>query len=296
MNTFRFLLPQYWPVWLLFGIGWCIARLPYPRAVGLGRKLGRFMMMLSKSRRYVAQRNIEVCFPDLPVEQQQKLVRESFESLGIAFIEIAIAYWGSAGKIAPLTHVSGLEHIKAAQANGQGVFIIASHMTSLELCLRMFAESQPCATMYKPIRNPLVEAYTYAKRARYTLPIHNKDLRNFLDYVRQGGVGIYLPDQHYGARNSVFAPFFNIWCTTITRAREFVEQTNAQVLPVVFGRREDGYDIQILPPIEYPTEDPVADATHFNQIIENNVRQYPDQYLWQHRRFKRVAEFENPVY
>ena len=169
-------------------------------------------------------------------------------------------------------------------------------MTSLEICLRIFTQVQPAAAMYKPAHNDLFEAYSFNKRSRFSVPIPNRDLRNFLDYLKNGGITIYAPDQHYGSRNSVFAPFFNIKCATIARTPQFVRETNAVVMPAVMGRREDGYHIEILPAIDYPTDDPVADATRLNQIAEHNIKLYPNQYLWQHRRFKHLPDGEPPIY
>lgn len=292
----RFLLPQFWLIWFTFLLGWIIAKLPYSWGLSIGKGIGWIMRKLGKKRRFVTQRNIEVCFPNLSAAEQQQLLIENYQSLGIAVVEIALAYWGSSKKLAGLTHISGLEHIEQANRQGRGVFLMASHMTSLELCLRLFAEAQPCSVLYKPSHNPLMEAVTFNKRARYATPIPSHQLKPFLDYVEQGGVAIYLADQHYGTKNSVFAPFFKIWCATIARTPEFVTQTNAVVLPTLFGRREDGYYIEVQPPIDYPTGNPVADATRLNQIAEQNIRLYPSQYLWQHRRFKHVAEGEKPVY
>ncbi len=289
-------LPRYWPVWLSFGFGWCIAKLPFPLAIRLGKLLGRIMQRIGKQRRYITQRNIAACFPELDKKHQQRIVNESFESLGIAVIEISLAYWGSNKKLASLTHISGLEHLETARAKGQGAFIMTSHMTPLEICLRLFTQAQLCAAMYKPAHNDLFEAYSFAKRSRHCIPIPNRDLRPFLEHVKNGGFAIYLPDQHYGSRNSVFAPFFNIQCATISRTPQFVTDTNAMVFPSRIGRREDGYHIEVLPAIDYPSGDPVADATQLNQLTEDNIRMYPTQYLWQHRRFKHVPDGQPPIY
>jgi KDO2-lipid IV(A) lauroyltransferase len=44
----------------------------------------------------------------------------------------------------------------------------------------------------------------------------------------------------------------------------------------------------------FPTDDPAADARRFNELIEEQVRRVPAQYLWIHRRFKGItAEYPN---
>jgi len=288
--------PRFWPVWLLIGLGWSVAQLPFRVQLALGRGLGRLIKLISAERRHVTRRNIEVCFPELSAAQQQQLIHDAFDELGIGFIEIGLAYWGKPSRVDPLCHLSGVEHLQRAQEQGKGVMLIAAHMTSLELCLRMFSERHPTAAMYKPAHNDLFEQYSALKRSRYTRPVPNRNIRPFLSHMRKGGLAFYLPDQHYGFRFSVFAPFFGVQTATIAKTPEFINITGAAVIPVVFGRQEDGYHIELQPALEYPTGDEVADATIINQCIENNIRKYPAQYLWQHRRFKSRPEGEASIY
>lgn len=288
--------PRFWPVWLLLGLGWCVAQLPFTLQLALGRGLGRLIKNISSSRRHVTRRNLEVCFPELSKVERKRLLNEAFDELGTGFIEIGLAYWGKASKVDPLCHLSGMEHIEQAAAEGRGVLLIAAHMTSLELCLRMFSERHPTAAMYKPAHNDLFEQYSALKRSRYTIPVPNRNIRPFLSHMRKGGVAFYLPDQHYGDRFSVFAPFFGVQTSTIAKTPELVKISGAAVIPVLFGRQQDGYHIEVQPPLTYPTGDAVNDATLLNQCVENNIRRYPAQYLWQHRRFKSRPEGEPSIY
>ena len=288
--------PRFWPVWLLLGLGWSVAQLPFRLQLALGRGLGRLVKVISAERRHVTRRNLEVCFPNLSQAEQKQLFHDAFDELGIGFIEIGLAYWGKPARVDPLCHLSGIEHIEKARADGKGVMLIAAHMTSLELCLRMFSERQPTAAMYKPAHNDLFEQYSALKRSRYTIPVPNRSIRPFLSHMRKGGVAFYLPDQHYGFRFSVFAPFFGVQTATIAKTPEFINITGAAVIPVLFGRRDDGYHIEVQPALDYPTGDAVMDATLLNQCIENNIRRYPAQYLWQHRRFKSRPQGEPSIY
>lgn len=288
--------PRFWPLWFVIGLGWSVAQLPYQLQLKIGKGLGRLIKVISPERRHVARRNIEVCFPELTESQRKQLIHDAFDELGIGFIEIGMAYWGRPALVDPLCHLSGVEHLEKAKAEGKGVMLIAAHMTSLELCLRMFSERHPTAAMYKPAHNELFEQYISLKRSRYTKPVPNRSIRPFLTHLRKGGLAFYLPDQHYGSRFSVFAPFFGVQTATIAKTPEFINITGAVVIPVIFGREADGYHIDLQPALDYPTGDDVADATILNQCMENNIRKYPAQYLWQHRRFKSRPEGAPPIY
>ncbi|MFZ5604714.1 MAG: LpxL/LpxP family Kdo(2)-lipid IV(A) lauroyl/palmitoleoyl acyltransferase [Pseudomonadota bacterium] len=295
----RFLHPRYWHIWILFGLGWSVAQLPFPLQLKLGRAFGRLLLLAGKERAHITRRNIDICLPHLTDAQKNDLVRANFESVGIGFIEIAMAYWGSSKKLHRIFKLNGREHLDAAKAAGKGIIIMGGHMTSLELLLRLFCESWPCAAMYKPNHNAFFEQYSFNKRARYVNPpIPNKNLRSFLKHLKNGGTAIYLSDQDYGMKNSVFAPFFGVPAVTIKRPPEYVQYSGALVMPVIFGRNADdsGYYVDVMPPLDYPTGDDVRDATTLNYWVEQNILRSPDQYLWQHRRFKRRPPGEPPLY
>lgn len=294
----RYLHPRYWHLWVLFGLGWSVAQLPFPLQMKLGRAFGRLLHLLGKSRARIARRNIDICLPNLSDAEKITLVRQNFESLGIAFIEIAMAYWGSSKKLHRIFTINGAEHLEAAKAAGKGVLVMGGHITSLELLLRLFSERFPSAVLYKPNHNEFFEQYSFNKRARYCRPIPNKKMRAFLDHLKEGGFAIYLSDQDYGMKNSVFAPFFGIEAVTIKRPPEYIKYSGALLMPVIYGRYagDGGYHVDVVPPLDYPTGDEVKDATTLNYWVEQNILRHPDQYLWQHRRFKRRPDGEEPLY
>ena len=63
------------------------------------------------------------------------------------------------------------------------------------------------------------------------------------------------------------------------------------MLPFLPWRDADGYRIVVGEPIaDFPSGDDVADATNFHQLVEQRVREVPEQYLWIHRRFKNLPD------
>ena len=86
-----FLHPRFWLLWLGLGLLWLIAQLPYKVLLQLGRGLGGVMYRLASSRRKIAARNLELCFPQMPAAEREALLKENFASTGITFFEMAIA-------------------------------------------------------------------------------------------------------------------------------------------------------------------------------------------------------------
>jgi len=264
--------------------------LPFRWQLALGRWIGRLALKLGKRRRYIAARNIELCFPELDAEQQNQLLRRHFESVGISLFEVAQCWWGDAKRLAPLCHIEGLQHLQQAQAEGKGVLLLSAHFTCLEIGGRLLALHHPFAVMYKPQRNPVLEnAMRQSRSTHFQLAIEKTDLRTLVRTLKEGKVCWYAPDQDPSYHRAVFADFFGISTATVPAASRIAAMGNAQVLPFFALRREDdsGYDLSILPALDnFPGADVETDAQRINTLIEQQVRRAPDQYLWMHRRFK----------
>ena len=290
----RFLHPRYWLLWLGLGLMWLVAHLPYRLQMGIGRLLGTLMYYLIPERRRIAEINLQLCFPDLSGQERARLLRRHFASLGIGSIETAMAWWTPTKRLAGLHTLEGLEHLEAALQKGQGVILLSGHFTTLELGGRMLAQHTPFHVMYREHRNPLFEAVMRSRREEHFECAHErKDIRAIIGSLKQGMALWYAPDQDYGRKHSVFAPFFGVPAALITATARFAKISGAPVVPFFQQRLADGsgYVLRILPQLEgFPSGDDVEDATRINSIIEKEIRQQPEQYLWVHRRFKTRPE------
>lgn len=282
--------PRLWPTWLGMGLWWLVSLLPYRLLLLLGLGLGALFYHAGGARRRIVERNIELCFPELSPAQRQALVRANFASYGIALFEVPIAWWWPDRRFARLVELEGVEHIE--QLRGQGALLMAIHYTTLEIGAQAVSRVTPVDGMYRPHGNPVYD-YLQRKGRESRNPTGRvyprKDVRGVLKALRSGRVLWYAPDQDYGPRQSVFAPFFGIPAASVTATARFAQMGNARVLPFSHVRLPNGrgYRVVIHPPLEdFPSGDDVADATRINGLVEQMIRRQPDQYLWAHRRFK----------
>ena len=287
-----FLHPRFWGLWLGLGLFWLIARLPYAWLLRLGRGLGALTYRLAGSRRRIARRNLELCFPELSAAERERLLKENFASMGIAFFEMAISWWWPRQRLARLAHIEGLEHLQRAQAEGRGVILMALHFTTLEIGAALLGQRQTIDGMYREHINPVFDYVQRRGRERHNADataIERDDIRAMLKVLRAGRAIWYAPDQDYGRKQSLFVPLFGIPAATVTATTKFARLGKALVMPFVQSRLADGsgYRLTIYPPLEdFPGESEEADCLRINRWIEQAVRQHPEQYLWAHRRFK----------
>lgn len=110
---------------------------------------------------------------------------------------------------------------------------------------------------------------------------------------------IYLPDQDFGERNSVFAPFFGVPTATASSTARIARLTNAQVMFIYCLPNKDnqGYEVIIDEPLtNFPSDDAIRDARRINHCIEEIVKLQPENYMWVHRRFKTRPVGEASIY
>lgn len=293
--------PRYWPSWIGLGVIWLVARLPFRALLALGRGLGLLTRLLPGERRHVAQRNLQLCFPELDDAARARLLRATLADLGMMLVEFALSWMGSErGMAAVPCTIDGLEHLQRCRAQGRGVLLVGAHFSHLELCARLISQRIRIAGMYRIMDNALFERYVLRARLRYADAMFTKDdIRRTVTYLKRGGAVWYAPDQDMRGKDAVFVPFFEVPAATITATHHLARLSGAAVIPFFHRRREDGrgYVLRLEAPLEdFPSADVIADTARVNIAIERMVREAPAQYLWVHKRFKSRPPGEMPLY
>ena len=277
-----------------------VARLPWNVQHVLGDATGRLLYRLMRQRRAVADINLARCFPDLDHASRARIVRRHFRSLGLGFVDVAIAWWGSDELIAPRSRVIGSEHLEAALAHGQGVILFGGHFTTFEIGGRILASRYPVGATYRPHNDPFTDAVLRAGRGRYlSALVPHKDIRAMVRYLGQNRILWYASDQDYSGQRRVFARFFSERAATTTATAWLARRSGAKIVPYASHRRTDdsGWDVVLEPALKgFPTGDDSADAERLNSVLEGQIERSIEQYLWVHRRFKTRPPGAQPVY
>lgn len=294
--------PRNWPMWAGLGVLWLFIQLPYPTILAVGRLVGRGMFHLMPERRHIAETNLQLCFPAWSAERRRQVLRQNFESNGIALFEMAMAWWWPRKRLARLAHIEGLEYLQQAAAAGRGVVLMSMHFTTLEIGAALLGQQATIDGMYREHANAAFDFVQRRGRERHNADakaVEREDVRSMLKSMRSGRAIWYAPDQDYGRKASVFVPFFGVPAATVTATSTFARLGKAQVVPFTQTRLPDarGYRLTIHPPLEnFPSSDETADALRINQWIEQAILLQPEQYMWVHRRFKTRPEGEARPY
>lgn len=294
-----FLLPKYWLTWIAVLVLYSISWLPYRFQLFLGKMIGRLLYKIGSSRKKVALRNLELCFPDKTDAERQIMLKRNFENTGIALLETGMGWWWPNWRVKSKINIIGLEHIEEAQKQGKGVLLLAMHYLSVEINCRGIGSGHPMVVFYRPHNNQLMEYFQFRGRGRSNkYMLGKRDVKGLLRALKDGEACIYLPDQDYGRSRSIFVPFFAVpEAASTTGTLIFARQKNTQTHMIIPTRNDDGsgYTLEIKPMLEnFPTGDDTADVLRVNQELEKAILVKPEQYMWLHRRFKTRPNEDDP--
>ena len=287
-------------MWLLLGLLRLISMLPFRVQLFIGRRLGDLLYVGSGTRRLITDTNLKRCLSDRSDAELHAIKRACYRNIGISMVEIAICWWWPEEDLIDMVEIEGQQHIENALQNGKAVMLLSGHFTSLEIGARLLALFTPLQVMYRQQKNLLFDSYLFTKRSTYFVnTVSRKNTRLLIKGLHQKIPTWYAPDQDFAREKNVFAPFFDIPAATITAGSRLAKASNAVMLPFYPRRKENdsGYVLTIGPPLQdFPSGDDVADATAINQAIERHVIDYPQNYMWVHKRFKTRPKGEPAFY
>ncbi len=311
----EFLLPSYWGIWLAFAIAFSLIYLPLRWQFKLGQALGKLIFHLAKRRQQDTLINLKLCFPEKSDEERWDMAQQVFINTGVGVFE-SLCAWFRPDVFTRQVTISGVQHVITAQQAGKAVLVLGAHYTMLDLGGRLASMFIPVDVVYRPQNNRLLEWFIYNARIRiFNEQIAHQDMRHLAKSIKAGHIVWYTPDQDFGLKQGVMAPFFGVPAATLTAQRRLAtfnkkqggDKANPTAVVVVHFYRETPidmpsgkkphYHIRFSPMLDnYPSEDEFADAVRVNRMLENFIRIDATQYMWFHRRFKTQPDGRGKYY
>lgn len=292
--------------WLVLAVARTLGWLPR----GLARLLVRILTWscyLGLTRlRYVGERNLAMAMPEVPLQERQRILRHVFRNLGWQMVEFCRLPRYSAENTRNWIRTEGLEHYLAAQARGQGVLVLTGHLGAWELS--SFYHSlmgHPMGMVIRRLDNRLLDQYVNGIRCMHGNTVLHKDdfARGLLTAMHAGGTVGILMDTNMTPPQGVFVKFFGITACTASGLARVALKTGAAVVPgfLLWEPKERRYVLHFGPELEFAKsgdhEADILSATQrCNDVLERWIRQYPDQWLWIHRRWKTRPAGEPGLY
>lgn len=295
---------------LEYALVWCVVRsigvLPRPlaRAVGIG--VGRVTYLLHGKLRRVGMRNLGMAFPEKSTRERRKILRGVFTSLGRQLAEVCLFPRYTCENVSRVVIYDGYENFQQAAKRGKGVLFLTGHLGGWELSAFAHAlYGHPLHFVMRPLDNPYLDHMVRDYRTMHgNIPILKDDpVRELLRAMKEGATVGILMDTNMMPPQGVFVNFFAIPACTPSGLARIALRTDAAVVPgfTVWDPALRKYRLRFDPALELVRTgdneaDILANTQLFTDVIEDFVRQYPDQWLWVHRRWKTRPPGERPLY
>ena len=247
-------------------------------------------------RRKIADKNLEVCFPELDELDRSKILNKHYLHLGASIFQSLKAWVLNSENFKRLLINLDEFDLDGLKKSSQGNLILIPHTTDLEITGRVAAMMFNVNAMAKKQKGRLVNNFIFSSREKYFKQIlfPNEVLKS-MRLLQKGENLLYLPDQDYGYDHSIFVPYFNIPTLTVKFPSIAKKRTGCKIYFLYLEDIKNRYKI-ILKKIDMNGENLYEDLALLNKEIEISIREQPERYLWIHRRFKHRPKDDLEIY
>lgn len=264
------------------------------------KTLAKLFFNYGKRRSLLTLKNLRLAFPQKSDEEILLLARETYESLSLTLAEILLML---NDKIAIEDLIENAEEAidkikKYTNDPQRSTIILTGHFSNWELAAHFLAKNGfPMFAIGRKGNNALIEKnLTTPFREKYgNQNIHKSEAATgMIKCLKNGGRLGLLMDQKSGGANSIKIKFFDHEADTINSVAVLKLKYNPVVLPIFAARQKNGkYKILVNEPVEYIAHEEINKkikiekiTQRYNDIIEEVIRNYPEQWFWMHDRWR----------
>lgn len=253
-------------------------------------------------RRKVVMENLNRVFGEtLPRDEIVALAQAFYGHHLKCLVEFArMPFLSQAGKEA-LIRIEGGEHITHAREKGKGVLLLTGHFGNWEVStVAGIAQFKEYHGMYHFIRRPLKPQWLNDlvmrrfRKAGFGTIEKAGTLDDILDLLEKNHIVVSIFDQFAIKKFGVMSEFFGHPAHTFKSAAVLAQFTGAPVIPASSWREPDGkHVLKFDAPLEIVTEGRTRDiisknTNRFNEALERIVLRHPEQWIWMHKRWKKI--------
>jgi KDO2-lipid IV(A) lauroyltransferase len=296
--------------WFGFAVAWVLLKflgvLPRSFARGIAAATVRILLAMLPKLRQTAEFNLRLAFPEWNDEQRREAIRNMSRYLGWQAVEFARFPQYNRGNIEQTIEIQGHENFLEAQRRGKGVLILTGHIGAWEVS--SFAHAvygYPMHFMARPLDNARLDGFINRYRCLSgNQPIYkNESARAVLKALNNAGIVGILADQNTLPEEGAFVEFFGTTACTTTGIARLALHTGAAVVPgyAYWDVASRKYKLRFEPAVELAESgdaerDIQENTQRFAKITESIIREFPEQWVWVHARWKTRPKGEPPLY
>jgi len=289
----------------LFGL-FLAGKLEISTGLRLGARLGRIIFYLLPRERKKSLTGLQLAFPEKTENERYQIARKSFENLGKCFFEFIYYSQRPRQSLDDIVEVEGLEHFDEALAQGKGVISITAHVGNWELMgMYLIRKGYPITVLAREVNNEGINRLMmeiHQKNGMTTI-LRKKDwgtLKRIIQVLYDNHMLGMLIDQDARVP-AVFVDFFGKPARTPSGPVSMALSTGAKIVTGFIVRKADDRHRIIIKPVPVKkvgtrNENVLHNTWVLTDMVEQLIRQYPDQWVWMHRRWRRQPKENEQSY
>jgi len=262
--------------------------LPLGLSLWIGRRIGNLAHFFNSKRRSIAYANVKAAFPEKSCKEIKRIVRAHYRNLGMSIVELFKVPVMGKGYLDRYVTVKNIKRIQDALDRQKGVLFVTAHFGNWEIgSLAINLHGYRMSVFVREQKYTRLNDLLNRSREKMgsTVVAKGFSIRDVIKTLKNNGIVAMLADQDAGA-NGVFVNFFNRPASVAPGAVNLSLRTGSVILPSLIRRIGfDRHELVIGEALNIG-EDVKANLEKIAAVLEHNIRNFPEQWLWSHKRWK----------
>ena len=263
-------------------------------ASALGEKIGIAIGPLFRSKTII-RKNINFAFPNINSSDEKKIIKGMWSNYGRTFAEYVFLNKFSKNSPEQLISIQGKDILNKIKEKNDSVVFVSGHFANFELmAMQLSNHGINLAAIYRPLNNIFLNPLMEYLRIKYICPSQIKKgragMREILKKIQEKHSIALMIDQRVTEGEKVL--FFNQPAYTTTIPAQIALKFRSKIVPISLKRISDvKFNMVVEKPIdversENQNKDILDISIKLNSVMENMIKNNPDQWIWSHNRWK----------
>ena len=263
-------------------------------ASALGEKIGIAIGPLFRSKTII-RKNINFAFPNINSSDEKKIIKGMWSNYGRTFAEYVFLNKFSKNSPEQLISIQGKDILDKIKEKNESVVFVSGHFANFELmAMQLSNHGINLSAIYRPLNNIFLNPLMEYLRIKYICPNQIKKgragMREILKKIQEKHSIALMIDQRVTEGEKVL--FFNQPAYTTTIPAQIALKFSSKIVPISLKRISDvKFNMVVEKPIdversENQNKDILDISIKLNSVMENMIKNNPDQWIWSHNRWK----------
>ena len=291
----KLLGPKHWISWLCLGLLAVISYVPNRVRDALAWLLSWPLSLPNPRFKKVTLANLHLAFPGLTEPEYRSFYRKMLCHALIAALSYGEPVFLPKSWLGRRWVLKHKEVLDAAVASGQPIIFCVPHSFYLDRGgLYLSYAGLPMFAMVNDQQNPVFDWFLNYQRIIFGGSIHvrSSGFRSMLKALKQGRHLYIACDEDLGGESAYFVDYFGVPKATLGSVPRLAAVAKAKVVILCssYNLKSANFELSFQELPGFPSADAKADVAAMNQAFEQELRQYPEQYMWFLRLFKTVPD------